>query len=205
MVLSEDQGDFCHQEAVLDQREKKKKICRITVSLLTVSRMFLTVCFIQSLYLWEERLYLSGGIFLLIALTDVVDGKLARKWEVQSHLGAILDVGADFFFLEASSVALFIQNRFPLWMIFVTGFKFGEFILTSHILRARGDSKGLFAFDLLGRRISVLFYILPLGTLFLEAAVSSVSFGIYQKSIFLCVAGLALISSVYRILLCRRK
>ena len=39
--------------------------------------------------------YLSAGLFCLVALTDWLDGYLARKWHVQSDFGAFLDPVAD--------------------------------------------------------------------------------------------------------------
>ena len=35
--------------------------------------------------------YLSALLFCLVALTDWLDGYLARKWQVQSDFGAFLD------------------------------------------------------------------------------------------------------------------
>ncbi len=37
----------------------------------------------------------AGGLFLFFAATDFLDGYLARKWKVESALGAMLDTMAD--------------------------------------------------------------------------------------------------------------
>jgi CDP-diacylglycerol---glycerol-3-phosphate 3-phosphatidyltransferase len=48
----------------------------------------------------------AAGLFTVAAITDLLDGWLARKWEVQSALGAFLDPVADKLMVSAALVLL---------------------------------------------------------------------------------------------------
>jgi CDP-diacylglycerol---glycerol-3-phosphate 3-phosphatidyltransferase len=53
--------------------------------------------------------YLSAALFCLVALTDWLDGYLARKWQVQSNFGAFLDPVADKLLVVVLLILLAIQ------------------------------------------------------------------------------------------------
>jgi CDP-diacylglycerol---glycerol-3-phosphate 3-phosphatidyltransferase len=53
--------------------------------------------------------YLSAFLFCLVALTDWLDGYLARKWQVQSDFGAFLDPVADKLLVVVLLILLAIQ------------------------------------------------------------------------------------------------
>ena len=58
-------------------------------------------------------------LYLIAGLTDMLDGFLARRWGVESKLGARLDSLADFVFVLAVGYKLFPWLNLPstLWMI----------------------------------------------------------------------------------------
>ena len=58
-------------------------------------------------------------IYLIAGLTDMLDGFLARRWGVESKLGARLDSLADFVFVIAVGYKLFPWLKLPtaLWMM----------------------------------------------------------------------------------------
>lgn len=68
---------------------------------LTIARLVLAVVFFVVLSLYQFPLGpawllpLSIGLFILAALTDVADGALARRWQVVSVFGRIVDPFAD--------------------------------------------------------------------------------------------------------------
>ncbi|MDO5062088.1 MAG: CDP-alcohol phosphatidyltransferase family protein [Peptostreptococcaceae bacterium] len=179
----------------------KKEMLKILVHSLTLSRFVLTFYFAQAIFM-QRNIYESGMIFTLIGMTDLLDGKAARHWEVQSHLGAALDVTADFTFIVISCFVMFLKDLFPLWMISVIVLKFFEFIVTSHLLRKKGRSERLFVFDLIGRSISVLFYVLPMVNIILYRMLSPESFVFLQTLMLPIIGGCAVLSSCYRIHLC---
>ncbi|MDO4753465.1 MAG: CDP-alcohol phosphatidyltransferase family protein, partial [Bacillota bacterium] len=65
--------------------------------MLTVLRLVLSICFLVLLGLYRTVISESGyaALFAVIGLTDFFDGKLARKWKVQSGFGAVMDVFCD--------------------------------------------------------------------------------------------------------------
>ena len=58
-------------------------------------------------------------IYLIAGLTDMLDGFLARRWDVESKFGARLDSLADFVFVIAVGYKLFPWLKLPatLWMM----------------------------------------------------------------------------------------
>lgn len=71
------------------------------------------------LFLW---LVLSGRDELAIAVlmvsgtTDWLDGKIARRWNQMSRLGALLDPAADRLYILATLVGLTVRDVVPLWL-----------------------------------------------------------------------------------------
>ena len=63
-----------------------------------------------------EEFMLAIGLVLLSGITDILDGKIARKFNMISDFGKILDPIADK--LTQAAIALSLQFRFPhmLWM-----------------------------------------------------------------------------------------
>ena len=58
-------------------------------------------------------------LYVIAGLTDILDGFLARRWGVESKLGARLDSLADFVFVLAVGYKLFLWLKLPasLWMM----------------------------------------------------------------------------------------
>jgi len=62
-------------------------------NLLSLSRIFLSIPVILLFSL--EFYFFASAIFILAALTDLLDGYLARKFKLNSDLGSLLDLIAD--------------------------------------------------------------------------------------------------------------
>lgn len=58
-------------------------------------------------------------VFAVAAATDWVDGRLARRWEVTSRLGAFLDTTADKLLVSGALVALVAVDRVSPWFAVV--------------------------------------------------------------------------------------
>ena len=64
---------------------------------------------------WEWALGVAGGLFVAAALTDFFDGYLARRWKLESTLGAVLDTTADKLLVTGSLLALVSIGRVSIW------------------------------------------------------------------------------------------
>jgi len=101
-------------------------------------------------------------IFLLIFLTDFLDGKIARFYGNTSLFGAVFDVLADLFYMVTTYIMLCSFQVLPLWFFFIMLFKCVEFVVTSFLLKKLCGGKSIFVFDFIGRFAAALFYIIPL-------------------------------------------
>ncbi|MDA8782892.1 CDP-diacylglycerol--glycerol-3-phosphate 3-phosphatidyltransferase [Porticoccaceae bacterium] len=83
-------------------------------NILTLLRIAMIPVFIVVYYLpWEWHHVVSAAIFALAALTDWVDGYLARKWNQVTPLGAFLDPVADKLIVVAALVLLLEVHSTP--------------------------------------------------------------------------------------------
>jgi CDP-diacylglycerol---glycerol-3-phosphate 3-phosphatidyltransferase len=109
-------------------------------NMLTVGRIFIIPLFVWLLYdgdPWDS--VLAGSIFTLAAVTDVVDGFLARRWNMITVTGKLLDPLADKLIVAAALVMMVRLGRIPAWIVIVLLSR--EFIVTG--LRQVAASEGL--------------------------------------------------------------
>jgi CDP-diacylglycerol--glycerol-3-phosphate 3-phosphatidyltransferase len=102
--------------------------------------------------------------FFLVGLTDILDGRIARKRNQVSSFGAILDPIADKAFIGTALVGLSILGRIPWWVTSLILFReIGITIIRLAIVNRRviAANRGGKIKSLL-QNFSVGFYILPL-------------------------------------------
>jgi cardiolipin synthase len=83
-------------------------------NLLTIFRLFVTGFFILAIQYGEFRIAL--WLFVVQAITDLLDGFLARILKEKTSLGAFLDPLADKAMLVSSFIVLSMKGIIPLWM-----------------------------------------------------------------------------------------
>ena len=81
----------------------------------------------------------AASVFGLAAITDFVDGWLARKWGVVTVLGKFLDPLADKLIVMAALIMLIPLDRVPAWAVFVILAR--EMIITG--LRSIASAEGI--------------------------------------------------------------
>ena len=147
----------------------KNTITLLLVNFITLLRIPLTIVFayelINYLKTGQSLFGLSSIIIsLLIIFSDFIDGKLARKYDVTSKIGQILDVHLDFIYIMVSTSILALYNKLDLYFVVVIVYKFLEFIITSKIFKGRFKNKKSenFYYDNLGTIASGMYYIIPL-------------------------------------------
>src|SRR5437868_4244266 len=61
-------------------------------NLLTIARIAIIPLFVAAFYFsGEESRWLAFSLFCLAAITDAIDGVIARRWQAESSLGRMLD------------------------------------------------------------------------------------------------------------------
>lgn len=104
-----------YQERIYTEyRNSQKRIFTIP-NILTVSRIAATPAI--GYFIWTGAHSQALAFFAYAALTDLVDGFIARKFKQDSDLGAILDPLADKLLLTTCFVALFNVNLMPMWLV----------------------------------------------------------------------------------------
>lgn len=88
---------------------------------LTVLRVILIPFFVLSLMVFGGRIqllrYLAASIFIVASLTDMLDGKIARKYNLVTNFGKFMDPLADKL-LVCSAFICFVQfGTVPAWVV----------------------------------------------------------------------------------------
>ncbi|MHB1320475.1 MAG: CDP-alcohol phosphatidyltransferase family protein [Acidithiobacillus ferrivorans] len=83
-------------------------------NLLTLLRLFLVPVIFYALA--KELFVVALLIFLAAAITDALDGWIARHYHLQTRLGAILDPLADKLLVVTTVITLTWLQRIPLWV-----------------------------------------------------------------------------------------
>lgn len=83
--------------------------------------------------------YVASAIFIIASLTDFLDGHLARKWNLVTNFGKIMDPFADKLLVLTALIYLAIAGTIPGWpVIIIIG---RELLVTS--LRALAADNGI--------------------------------------------------------------
>lgn len=107
---------------------------------LTVLRIILIPIFILFFVLeWGYGDIIAAAIFVIASLTDFLDGYLARKYNLVSNFGKIMDPFADKLLVLTALIYLAIDYRIPGWIVIIIIGR--ELLVTS--LRALAADKGV--------------------------------------------------------------
>ena len=86
---------------------------------LTVLRLALIPLFVVLVLQADgERSWAAAAVFAIAAITDQVDGWLARRWRVESRFGTYADPLADRLMIDAAVLLLWLDGRLP-WVALV--------------------------------------------------------------------------------------
>lgn len=66
---------------------------------------------------WLANEFFALSVFLVAAVTDLLDGYLARKWRQVTTVGTLLDPIADKLLISAALISLVQAHRVPAWMV----------------------------------------------------------------------------------------
>ncbi len=105
---------------------------------LTVLRVILIPFFVMSLMMFNGSIallrYLAVSIFIVASLTDLLDGKIARKYNLVTNFGKFMDPLADKLLVCSALICLTALGQMPAWMVIVIVSR--EFIISGFRLIA---------------------------------------------------------------------
>lgn len=109
-------------------------------NMLTMGRIAVIPLFVWFTYDADPLFsYMAAALFTLAAVTDVIDGFLARRWNMITVVGKLLDPLADKLIVAAALVMMVRLGRIHAWIVIVLLSR--EFIVTG--LRQIAASEGL--------------------------------------------------------------
>ena len=87
---------------------------------LTIARVIMIPLFLICLYLNIGcGKYIAVGIFILASLTDLLDGKIARKYNLVTNFGKFMDPLADKLLVDSALIALCELGRIQGWIVII--------------------------------------------------------------------------------------
>lgn len=95
---------------------------------ITTFRMLMIPIFVVSLMLLGTESVIPALIFIIAALTDFVDGYLARKLNLITNFGKFMDPLADKLLSTAALIMLIPLEKVPAWVVVIIVSR--EFIIT---------------------------------------------------------------------------
>ena len=125
---------------------------------LTIGRLFLTALFVavmsipdqllKSVHLLDYRITIASLFFLIASLTDFLDGYIARKLNLVTDFGKLMDPLVDKILTSAVFIILSKEDMIPAWITITIISR--EFLVTGLRLLASNQGKVLSA-DSLGK------------------------------------------------------
>ena len=105
---------------------------------LTVLRVILIPFFVVSMMIEnganQTFRYVAAAIFIIASLTDMLDGKIARKYNLVTNFGKFMDPLADKLLVCSALICLIQLGQLPAWMVIIIVSR--EFIISGFRLVA---------------------------------------------------------------------
>lgn len=141
------------------------------------------LCYYSSM---QNNIIIATFIFILAGITDILDGYIARKYNMVTRWGIVCDPLADKLMLLSVLFALTHSGYLPVWVIIVVAGKEAFMALGAAFLYFIRD-KTLIAANKTGKIATVLFY------LSIVALIFEMPFSSFLITVSVCVTVIALI------------
>lgn len=137
------------QSASQNSTRKMNLANNITLSRIVLAGIFMFLLFCRGI-LYK---YLALGTFILAALTDFFDGRVARRWHLENDFGRLMDPIADKILILSAFLAFVEMKIIPAWMVIVIIFR--ELLITGLRLNAARSHGRIIAASLAGKHKTV--------------------------------------------------
>lgn len=135
-------------------------------NMITIFRIILIPIYLAVFYSGSDNFILfSGLIFILAGISDVLDGYVARKYDMITDLGSVLDPVADKLMMFAILISFVSKGIIPTWILMALGFKEIAMILGGGILYLFKGKQVLPA-NKYGKFATLSFYVATLSIVF---------------------------------------
>lgn len=184
-----------------------KTLVKFIPNSISIARIGLSILFVTNVtgqFSYGKNNFINlMMVFLAICLTDVIDGRIARKIRCTSVTGAKLDVLADLFFIVVSNITLISLGILPPWFLGFMLLKFIEFIMTSNFTMRHKHlrMKNVFVFDRVGRIVSAMFFVVPGAACIFQVLTPGIAENLINFILYSVLAG-GLFSSYVRVKSC---
>jgi CDP-diacylglycerol--glycerol-3-phosphate 3-phosphatidyltransferase len=156
---------------------------------LTILRLLAIPVFVVLLYRTDgEGSYGLAALFAAAALTDQVDGFLARRWHVESEFGKFADPLADRLMIDSAVLLLCLDGRLPWLALAIVLGRDALLIGGYRLVRERGYE---FSVSTLGKASTWVLYAAVIGVI---ASDESTAWPLW---LFWSGVGLALLAAVF--------
>ena len=113
--------------------------------------------------------YLSAAIFIVASFTDLLDGKIARKYNLVTNFGKFMDPLADKLLVCSALICLIQLEQLPAWMVIIIISR--EFIISGFRLVASDNGVVIAAsywgkFKTVSQMFMIIVLIMDLGGVF---------------------------------------
>ncbi|MGE5631685.1 MAG: CDP-alcohol phosphatidyltransferase family protein [Caulobacteraceae bacterium] len=145
-------------------------------NVLTIIRFLLIPAFVYYFFSpMKNGVKISIIIFVAAGLTDILDGFIARRFNLITRLGIVLDPLADKLMLLTVLISITLKNQIPVWVIVIVAAK--ETLMILGALTLFNDHDIVVPANRFGKLSTIVFYVavlaitfeLPYSEIFLDA------------------------------------
>ncbi len=90
---------------------------KLTMMRVLLIPVFVAALLVQTDLAWQK--WVALAIFIIASLTDLADGKIARKYNLVTNFGKFMDPLADKLLVCAALVCLVSLERIPAWVVII--------------------------------------------------------------------------------------
>ena len=172
------------------QKNRRKNQWLTIPNLLSLFRLML-IPLIVWLYCLKHEYYYATAVLLLSGVTDIVDGYIARKFNMVSDIGKVLDPIADK--LTQANVLICLGIRYPILLLLVVIMTVKEAVSGLMSLSAIRKTKEIKGADWHGKATTCLIYF----TILLHLLWIDIPYSVTVTATVLCSAFMVLSFTLY--------